>query len=131
MRNFKFISENCLGCKSCMLACSFQHYKECSLQNSRLKISMDDHETCFVNICIECPEKSCVEVCPVMAIKEQDNGIYAVDMDECIGCGLCANACKYGGIWINAKENKAIKCDSCGGRPACVEVCMSKALIVE
>jgi carbon-monoxide dehydrogenase iron sulfur subunit len=35
----------------------------------------------------------------------------------------CVTACVYGGIEIDPKTLKAIKCDMCWGNPACVKAC--------
>jgi len=41
----------------------------------------------------------------------------------CIGCANCVTACTYGGISIDPKSKKAIKCDLCDGDPACAKAC--------
>jgi carbon-monoxide dehydrogenase iron sulfur subunit len=35
----------------------------------------------------------------------------------------CVTACIYGGIELDPRTRKAIKCDLCGGDPACVKAC--------
>lgn len=39
---------------------------------------------------------SCVEICPVEAIKVEDKAV--VDEDECIDCGACVDECPNGAI---------------------------------
>lgn len=39
---------------------------------------------------------TCVDECPVDAIKEGD--IYVIDQDECTECGSCVDACPVGAI---------------------------------
>jgi carbon-monoxide dehydrogenase iron sulfur subunit len=42
----------------------------------------------------------------------------------------CVTACIYGGIAIDPQTKKAIKCDLCGGDPACVKACDYGAISV-
>lgn len=40
--------------------------------------------------CVSCG--TCVDTCPVEAIKEGD-GKYVIDADTCVDCGSCASSC--------------------------------------
>jgi Fe-S-cluster-containing dehydrogenase component len=70
-----------------------------------------------------------MEVCPTKAIFI-DAKIGAVQINErlCIGCRACLDVCHFGGICIDPKTSKPIKCDLCEGEPACVEVCPKEAI---
>ena len=46
----------------------------------------------------------------------------------CVGCGMCIIACPFGNIHMEPRIRVAAKCDLCGGRPECVQVCMAQAL---
>ncbi|MBT7007270.1 4Fe-4S binding protein [Candidatus Falkowbacteria bacterium] len=35
----------------------------------------------------------CAEVCPVQAITRED--VIKIDVEKCIDCGACINACKF------------------------------------
>jgi len=75
-------------------------------------------------ICNQCAEPACAEVCPSGAItKSEVDGIVRIDEAKCLGCGLCALTCPYGGIHYDAGAKKAFKCDLCDGDPQCVSVC--------
>ena len=39
---------------------------------------------------------TCVDACPVEAIKEGD--VYEIDQDVCIECGSCVDVCPMGAI---------------------------------
>jgi len=75
-------------------------------------------------ICNQCGEPACEDVCPTGAItKSSTDGIVRIDQQECVGCGLCAQACPYGGISYESHSKKAFKCDLCDGDPECVTAC--------
>ena len=50
------------------------------------------------DLCIGCC--SCVNVCPVNAIKLGDDGKPVVDKNICIKCKTCENICPVGAIKI-------------------------------
>ncbi len=82
-------------------------------------------------VCLQCAEASCVKVCPVQALRRNlDTGAIEVKKDRCIGCRLCTIVCPFGNIVIDQVEDldKSIKCDLCGGSPACAAFCPSQAL---
>ena len=49
-----------------------------------------------------------------------------VEPQTCVGCGLCVDVCKYDAIKI--KDQKALICDLCNGKPECVLRCPTEAL---
>ena len=63
---------------------------------------------------------------------DPDTGIAYVNEENCIGCGLCARACKFQPSRIVLQKNKdrkkwkAMKCDLCRGNPEgpqCIKWC--------
>lgn len=56
-------------------------------------------------------------------------GAVIVNADKCIGCGFCVGSCPWGLVAIDPHTRKAIKCDLCGGDPACVKECPENALL--
>jgi carbon-monoxide dehydrogenase iron sulfur subunit len=80
-------------------------------------------------ICEHCDDPPCQIVCPVNAInKDSASGIVRIDIDSCVGCERCRWACPLSPETIKIQNKKAILCDLCSGKPACVEVCQPKAL---
>ena len=84
-------------------------------------------------LCNQCDRPPCVQVCPVGATFQMENGIVLVDRTWCIGCGYCVEACPYEARYINPVIKKVDKCDFCSARlergqdPACVETCTAHA----
>jgi NAD-dependent dihydropyrimidine dehydrogenase PreA subunit len=48
--------------------------------------------------CIDCKDRTCVEVCPVDCIYEGPRMLY-IHPDECVGCGACEWACPVEAIY--------------------------------
>ncbi|MEI6499753.1 MAG: 4Fe-4S binding protein, partial [Armatimonadota bacterium] len=55
-------------------------------------------------------------------------GIY-IDIEKCVGCKLCLNACPFGAIEM--VEGKARFTEACTGCGACVSSCKFGAIIME
>jgi len=119
------IPKNCCGCRSCELACAFNHYKECNPSRARIHITKIEEEG-IINpiVCRQCTDPPCMEICPTKAIfRDLKTGAVQISEELCIGCRACLDACPFGAICIDPKTSKTIKCDLCNGNPACVEVC--------
>ncbi|NOZ84338.1 MAG: 4Fe-4S dicluster domain-containing protein [Epsilonproteobacteria bacterium] len=95
------------------------------------KITPDEIANAFFvpKLCNQCDKPPCVQVCPVGATYQMENGIVLVDRSWCIGCGYCIQACPYGARFFNPVLHTAEKCTFCYHRlvkkmqPACVEAC--------
>ena len=92
--------------------------------------------TFFVpKLCNQCAHPPCVQVCPVGATFQTQDGVVLVDATRCIGCRYCIQACPYGARYLNPHTRTADKCTFCYHRitegllPACVEVCPTQARI--
>lgn len=117
----------CALCQTCALFCSMEKWSEVSPEMGCMDIDIDyfNAEVHF-STCKQCLAPSCVAVCPVGAIRyDEENGCYAVVQEECIGCGLCAQACPQYAISFNKTQKKSAKCNNCG---ICVDVCPEKAI---
>ena len=86
-------------------------------------------------LCNHCAKSPCVQVCPVGATFESQDGVVLVDDKYCIGCRYCVQACPYGCRYIHPEKHVVDKCTLCYHRikkslnPACVEVCPNGARI--
>ena len=95
------------------------------------EIDPDDIAKAFFvpKLCNQCDNPACVQVCPVGATYQTDDGVVLVDRDWCIGCGYCIMACPYGVRFFHPVHKVADKCNFCyhritkGMDPACVASC--------
>ena len=86
-------------------------------------------------LCNHCANPPCVQVCPVGATFQTEDGVVLVNADTCVGCRYCIQACPYGARYLNPETRTADKCTFCYHRisqdllPACVEVCPTQARV--
>jgi tetrathionate reductase subunit B len=84
-------------------------------------------------LCNQCAKPPCVQVCPVGATYQTEDGVVLVDRKWCIGCGYCIMACPYGMRFFHPLFHVAEKCNFCyhriskGMDPACVLACPTGA----
>lgn len=148
----------CIGCNTCMAACSMVHKAEGLQSAPRLTVTRSADGTAPI-LCRHCEDAPCARVCPVRAITHENDAIV-LNETICIGCKLCAIACPFGAItpsgtsnagvagthpnaptqsatlspilaWEIGVKTVAVKCDLCDFReqgPECVRVCPTKAL---
>lgn len=80
-------------------------------------------------LCNQCDNPACVQVCPVGATYQTQDGVVLVDRKWCIGCGYCIMACPYGVRFFHPVHKVAEKCNFCyhriskGMDTACVQAC--------
>jgi len=141
--------KKCQGCISCMLACSLAHEGVENPSLSRIQVLQNPYgkwpHDITVAQCRQCVEPACAAACPADALKPDADydKILTVDIEKCIGCKKCINACPYPpgrAIW-NDEGGHSQKCDLCAstphwnekggldGKKACVEVCPVKAIV--
>lgn len=129
---FRFIvnPDTCTGCRSCELACSFTH----AVENNRAITRINPLETGFTElfvpvVCLQCEEAACVKSCLVNALKRNPKtGAIDLNQDVCVKCMACVAACPFGCSVFDEIHNMVVKCDLCGGDPACAHFCPTKAL---
>jgi len=143
-------SRLCLGCQSCMYACSMTHEGVASPSLSRIQIIRDAPSftkypyDIVMSVCRQCVTPLCVQNCPTGAchVDAANGNVRRIDEEECVGCGTCIDSCPqrpHRTIWIPEKDI-AMKCDLCidaphwspkggpDGHQACVDICPAKAL---
>lgn len=120
----------CLGCMSCQRICIFQQAKKCNGLSPNIWVSVDmDRRKIFTSTCLQCQSAWCLKACPTGALsRDSETQAVVVDDRACVGCGMCVISCPFGNIHMEPRIRIAAKCDLCGGRPECVQVCMAQAL---
>ena len=51
-----------------------------------------------------------------------------LNADKCVKCMACVAACPFGCSLHDSVHHLVVKCDLCGGDPACAHFCPTKAL---
>ena len=122
--------EKCVGCLSCVLACSLEHGDRIGPCDSRIMPVRLKKQVVNIPVgCRQCLKPLCLEACPMGAIKRDPaTEAKVVDPELCIGCGMCMTACPLGGVAVSREAGHAVKCDLCGGDPRCVTYCPAKVL---
>jgi len=115
-----FVDEsNCINCKKCENACAESHDGI-----SRIKVNENQ-----INVCRQCGNAPCVNICKFNALSRDKFGAIVVDETKCMGCGECSKICQFNAIIIY--REKAFICDLCEGSPKCAEVCPIEAIKFE
>jgi len=122
--------EKCTGCRLCEQVCSVWHEGVSNPSKSRIHVIKWESEGYYLPMtCQHCRDAACMAVCPKDAIyREPVLNRVMVNPDLCIGCRLCVAACPFGGMGVDEKEDRVIKCDYCDGDPQCVRFCDMKAI---
>ena len=128
-RIFTVTVQDCICCGKCELACAFAHAQNGVPGESRIAITRRGVEAGTPVVCFQCDEAACVTVCPSGALaRNEATGAIDVDYAKCIGCRMCVPACPFGNMQFDANFQIVQKCDLCGGNPACVPFCPTKAI---
>lgn len=92
----------CIGCNTCMAACSQTHQQQ-GLQSEPRLVVMRSVDESAPQMCHQCEDAPCATVCPVGAISHKDG---AIELNEslCVGCKLCAIACPFGAITMSGSK---------------------------
>lgn len=109
----------------------FQSAKIDQIHAGMLEIKEEDIAKAFFvpKLCNQCENPPCVQVCPVGATYQTEDGVVLVDRSWCIGCGYCIMGCPYGVRFFHPVHRVAEKCNFCyhritrGMKSACVDAC--------
>lgn len=120
----------CTGCRMCEMACSIHHDQMALATDSlRIRVAYPSDESYLPLMCLHCIEAHCMASCPFDALVwAGPNGVIEVVDENCTGCMLCIKACPYGGIHYVEEKQTVVKCNLCGGSPACALYCPTQAI---
>jgi Fe-S-cluster-containing dehydrogenase component len=146
----------CVGCKSCVVACSQAnnltpdtsrdglHQAPADLNWKTKNIiklykSADGSEhSYFKKQCMQCADPACVAACMFHGLtKDEKSGIVTWNGSKCVGCRYCEVSCPFGVPtfrWAGFNP-EIVKCELCrhrtvkGEKPGCASVCPTKAVI--
>jgi len=120
----------CIGCRTCELACSFSHSENGKPGRSRIFVLDGGFKDLWVPVtCLQCDDAACVKSCLVEALRRnEETGAIELNQDLCVKCGACVAACPFGCSLHDPGHERFVKCDLCGGDPACARFCPTKAL---
>ena len=121
----------CSGCETCQLMCSLQNTGAFNPKKSRIKVVPLSVGITIPITCQQCEDPWCQRACPEKAIvRHKKLNLVVVDEKKCTGCAACIGACPFGIMAYDPERKKAMKCDLCGGDPACVKYCPSQVLVL-
>jgi formate dehydrogenase iron-sulfur subunit len=154
-KGFLINQVKCTGCRGCQVACkawnqnpavatvntgshenppklSYQTFTRISFHEKEVGGQM---EWRFVKEqCQHCTSAACVMACPTGALAYSPEGPVTHDIEKCIGCRYCLNACPFSVPQFNEATKKVAKCDLCHSRvvagmtPACAKTCPTGAI---
>lgn len=124
MPQLKAIHEKCSGCRTCLVACALENFREINPAKAVLRIQglFPAPGTYHIHLCDQCGQ--CAEVCPEQAIRFEQ-GTYKIHADECSGCMICVDECPHGVICMHRDFDTPFTCTLCG---ACVDACPRGAI---
>jgi Fe-S-cluster-containing hydrogenase component 2 len=136
--------DRCTGCDECTRACVESHRDRTDVEVTRMRREGPLFDRfLIVTSCRSCHQAHCLDECPVDAIHRRKwSPEIEIDIELCIGCGLCALNCPYNNITMHNRTDRpespagqvpriATTCDQCGGEdgpgPRCVSACPHQA----
>ena len=122
-------SETCVGCYSCVLACT-RRFAEVGFGKSTIHVrsvgGIERGHT--VIVCRACEDPPCAKACPEGALKVREGGGVTLDASRCTGWKHCVDACPFGAIFWDEESNKPMICVYCG---YCAEYCPYGVITLE
>lgn len=130
--NHRFVvnPDLCTGCRTCELACSFTHAIEGLRGQTRIYPLDGGFKDLWIPVvCLQCDDAACVKSCLVDALgRNPETGAIELNQEVCVKCMACVAACPFGCSILDQQHKIIVKCDLCGGDPACAHFCPTKAL---
>jgi len=139
MRGFYFNQDDCIGCRTCQIACKDKNDLPPDILLRRVRTYESGTFEApglyhYSGSCNNCADAPCIKACPTCAMHRSDLGTVAHDERKCIRCGTCVRICPYDAPQLVTVDGPLRKCDSCeellrdGKNPVCVDACPMRAL---
>ena len=99
--------DRCVACSGCVIACKRENgtladMYWCKADHNEIGTYPNAKFRPFPHACMHCENAPCVAQCPTGAsYRDEDGGFVLINHEECIGCGICVEACPYGARTIN------------------------------
>jgi len=122
MKFLKPHPQKCVGCRSCMKACSGAFFPDKKEEYSCIHIS-EQGKNIDINVCNQCGK--CMAMCQPQAISQTSSGVIIINKKLCVGCLICVAECPTGAMRYHVAENSPFKCIACG---VCVKKCTQSAI---
>ena len=121
--------DRCIGCFSCMYACSRILRRHGGTNKSALRIRQyAGVEGVFsLRVCSRCEIPDCIEPCPTGALAAARGGGVRLKPDLCAHCRKCIQACGIAALQWDEVEKLPIPCIHCG---QCVKYCPNGVLAI-
>lgn len=126
------VRENlCSGCRACEVACVAWHEGRFGISTARIRVTkIESSGLDQPHVCRLCRRAPCVVACPTGALySDGTTGAVLLQPDDCIGCSACVDACPFGMAVMHLETGLVLICDLCGGDPACVKRCATRAIV--
>ena len=119
--------DRCIGCFSCMYACSRMVRDSAGTGKAALRVrSYAGTEGTFsTRICARCQDPDCAKACPTGALAAAPGGGVRLRRDLCTSCRACVKACAISALQWDEEERVPIPCIHCG---QCVNYCPNEVL---
>ncbi|MHA1732485.1 MAG: 4Fe-4S binding protein [Promethearchaeota archaeon] len=109
----------CVGCQSCMFACTRRPggAERAGVEYSAIHVrSAGGIKNGFlITVCRACRDPPCARVCPTGALRlRKKGGGVVLRPEKCLACGNCTRACGVGAIGWNDSVDKPLICVHCG-----------------
>jgi len=119
--------EQCIGCFSCMFACSRTFYNAITTEKAALRVRIySGVEGAFsIRVCEACDKPDCAAACPTGALVKREDGGVKLDESLCKHCMRCVRACTIASLQWDRERKVPIPCRQCG---ICVKYCPNEVI---
>lgn len=125
MKYLETYDDKCIGCTTCVTACSQLYFKEDNPEKSCIDLIDEGNDNFRLSVCNQCA--ACVEACPTEALSINKQGVVMLSKKLCNECHACVDACPTDNMKLYQGQGIPFKCIACG---ACARECPAAALEV-